>query len=70
MPKYCVITENQIVNLIMADSKEDAELLTGTTCIQQNESFPYGIGYAFDGVKWVEPGTQDTVQAGAEGTNA
>jgi hypothetical protein len=56
MPKYSVIFNNKVVNSIVAESKEDAELLTKLTCVEQNESFPYGINYIFDGTNWYFPG--------------
>lgn len=52
MPKYSVIKDNEVINIIVADSKESAELLTKEECIQINEDFPYGVGSKFDGTVW------------------
>lgn len=55
MPKYAVIQDNSISNVILADSQQDAELLTGSECREINEAFPYGIGWKFDGTNWIDP---------------
>lgn len=55
MPKFSVILNNKVVNLISAESKEDAELATQMQCIEFNDSFPYGPGSEFDGSEWKKP---------------
>lgn len=55
MPRFAVIKDNTIENTIQADSQQDAELLTKLECKEVNETFPYGIGWKFDGVKWIDP---------------
>ena len=64
MPKYLIIQDNTIVNIIPADSKEDAELLTRSTCIEQDESLPLAIGQFFNGTSWYGP--SDNLEAEGE----
>lgn len=52
MPKYSVISNNTIINCIVASSKEGAEKLTNLECREFNDDFPYDIGSVFDGTKW------------------
>lgn len=53
MPKFFVIEDNVITNLIVADSKEDAEILTKATCMEVVEPNRYSIGYVYNGEDWV-----------------
>lgn len=43
--KYAVISDNTIVNVILADSKEVAESVTQLECIEYDEENPVDIGY-------------------------
>jgi hypothetical protein len=54
MATYAVINGGTVVQAIIADSVEDAELLTGFTCVEikNNEAGPR---YTWDGEKFVEP---------------
>lgn len=52
MPNFAVIDKNnKVLNTILASSKEDAELVTGETCIEYTDANPaiIGLGYA-DGI--------------------
>lgn len=40
MADYCVIVNDKVINMIVCDSKELAESLTKTTCIEA----PWGVG--------------------------
>lgn len=55
MPKFSVIRDNKVINLIIADSKEDAELLTKTECIEFNDDFLFGPGSEYNGSEWILP---------------
>lgn len=59
MPKYAVIVNDCIENVIVADSKEDAELLSKKRCEEVNESFNFGAGAKFDGEKWYHPESEN-----------
>jgi hypothetical protein len=52
MANYYVINDNVIVNLIVAENQEIAELVTGSTCILQPSESPLpDIGWSYvDGV--------------------
>jgi hypothetical protein len=51
MPNYAVIENNKVLNVIIADSKEIAEQVTGMTCVESLPENPavIGLGYT-DGV--------------------
>ncbi len=49
MKNFAVInSENKVINVIVADSKEIAEELTGLFCYEYTEQFPAGIGGDYD----------------------
>ena len=51
MAKYAVIFENIVQNVIIADSKEVAEEVTGLTCVEYTDENPAIIGLKYiDGV--------------------
>lgn len=52
MANYAVLNNNNIVeNIIVADTKEIAEEVTGKTCVEYTDSNPAGIGWSYaDGV--------------------
>lgn len=45
MPNYAVISGNAVVNIIVADSLEDAEALTNQVCIESEDA---EIGLVYD----------------------
>jgi hypothetical protein len=50
------VTENDIVvNTIIADTKEIAEMVTDKTCIEYTEKNSAGIGYVYDGKSFIQP---------------
>lgn len=58
MPKFFVIENNKMVNLISADSKEDAEILTKAICMEVVEPNKYSVGFIFNGEDWVSDQSQ------------
>jgi len=51
MANYAVISENKVRNVIVCDSKEIAEEITGHTCVEYSDSNPAHIGLGYiDGV--------------------
>jgi hypothetical protein len=48
MAKFAVIINNIVDNVILADTKEVAEEVTGHTCVEYTEENPaiIGLGYA------------------------
>lgn len=45
MPRFVVIENNTVVNVIIAESNEDAVQLTGLTCIQSDNA---GVAWVYD----------------------
>lgn len=60
MATFAVLNENTVSNIIVADTKEIAEAVTGLPCAEYTESNPAAIGYLFDGEKFVEPVVEET----------
>ena len=51
MANYAVISGTTVTNVIVAETKEDAELVTQSECIEYTDENPAGIGYTYaDGV--------------------
>jgi hypothetical protein len=55
MANFAVIKDGSVINIIIADTKEIAELVTQLTCIEYTDSKPAGIGYTYDGEKFTPP---------------
>ena len=51
MATFAVMNSNIVDNIIVADTKEIAEQVTGKECIEYTDANPAGIGYTYvDGV--------------------
>lgn len=55
MPSYGVIKGDAVVNVIVADSKEDAELLTNSTCVEYTSESPLGVGWIKNQDTFIDP---------------
>jgi hypothetical protein len=55
MPNFAEIENGVVTNVIIADTKEIAELVTGLTCVEYTNSNPAGIGWTYDGKKFIAP---------------
>jgi hypothetical protein len=55
MAKYLVINNDVIENIIVAESKEIAEQITGFNCIEYTEGNPEGIGWEWNGTEFTNP---------------
>jgi hypothetical protein len=56
MPNFAVINGDKVANVIVADSKEDAELNSGLPCIEIFiEPGAPGIGWTYDGNSFAAP---------------
>lgn len=55
MANYAVMSGNTVTNVIVCDSKEVAEQVTGATCIEYTNENPAGIGYTWDGSAFIAP---------------
>jgi len=62
MTNYAVIKDDVVNNVIVADTKEIAESITGLTCIEITpEPGAPGIGWAYDGVTFTAPIIQQPI---------
>jgi hypothetical protein len=51
MANFAVLSGTSIANLIVAETKEDAELVTQSECIEYTDENPASIGWTYaDGV--------------------
>jgi hypothetical protein len=55
MANFAVIKDGVVDNVIVADTKEIAEQVTGLTCVEYTEENPAGIGWTYDGVNFIAP---------------
>jgi hypothetical protein len=55
MAKFAVIENGIVQNVIIADTKEIAEEVTGLTCIEYTSENPAYIGLGFDGTTFEQP---------------
>jgi hypothetical protein len=56
MANYLVIKDGLVDNVIVADTKEIAEMVTGLSCIEtSNEPGDPGIGWSYDGTNFTAP---------------
>jgi len=53
--KFAVIENNIVTNVIIAESKEIAELVTELTCIEYTIENPACIGWGWDGTNFIAP---------------
>lgn len=52
---FAVISGNSVTNIIVADSKEVAEEVTGATCVAYTDANPAHIGLGYDGTTFEQP---------------
>jgi hypothetical protein len=55
MKKFAVLNGKLISNVIIANTKEDAELATNSTCVEYPEDNGIGIDWTYDGANFVPP---------------
>ena len=55
MTMFAVISEGTVTNIIVADSKEIAEEITGSLCIEYTEESPAHVGLGWDGESFEQP---------------
>jgi hypothetical protein len=53
MATFAVMSGNSVSNVIVADTKEIAEQVTGSVCIEYTEENPAGIGWTHDGINFI-----------------
>jgi pyridoxal biosynthesis lyase PdxS len=55
MANYALIKDGVVNNVIVADTKEIAEEVTGLTCVEYTDENPAGIGWSYDGAEFTAP---------------
>jgi len=55
MATFAVMSGDSVSNVIVADTKEIAEEVTGSICIEYTEENPAGIGWTWDGTSFINP---------------
>jgi hypothetical protein len=62
MHNYAVIENGIVTNIIVADTKEIAEQVTGSTCVEYTDENPAGIGYTYDGENFIAPVVEEPTE--------
>jgi hypothetical protein len=57
---FAVISGNSVTNIIVADSKEIAEEVTGLLCVEYTDENPARIDWIYDGVNFINPSSEET----------
>jgi hypothetical protein len=60
MAKFAVIENDIVKNVILADTKEIAEQVTGLICVETKSENPAHIGLGFDGTTFEQPTTESS----------
>ena len=55
MPRFAVLNNNSVTNLIVADDIETAETVTNQTCVQYDPSLLVAVGWTYDGTNFTDP---------------
>lgn len=55
MPNYAVIKDGVVQNIIIADSAETAQEVTGEICVEYLQNQPVNIGLQYDGSNFIFP---------------
>jgi hypothetical protein len=55
MATFAVLNNNKVINVIIADTKEIAEEVTSSPCIEYTEENPAGIDWTYNGSTFEEP---------------
>ena len=55
MGTYAVVEDAKVTNVIVAESREIAEDVTGRACVEYTEADPAGIGWDYDGEMFISP---------------
>jgi hypothetical protein len=58
MATFAVISGDSVSNVIIADTKETAEQITGSVCIEYTKANPAGIGWTYNGSTFEQPVTE------------
>jgi hypothetical protein len=62
MATFAVLDNNLVNNVIIADSKEIAEEVTNSTCVEYTAENPAGIGWTYDGSVFTAPVVEEPTE--------
>jgi hypothetical protein len=62
MAIYAVIKDKLVSNVIVAESLTVAQEITETTCVDISDEIGIGIGWGYDGKKFIEPAAEPTIR--------
>lgn len=57
MATFAVLNETIVTNIIVADTLEIAEEVSGFSCVEYSEEKPAIIGHIWNGKKFIDPAT-------------
>jgi hypothetical protein len=60
MATFAVIENEKVINLIVAETHEIAEEITKFVCVEYADHNSVGIGWSYDGKKFIAPITKKT----------
>jgi hypothetical protein len=55
MPNFAEIKNDVVANIIIAESKEIADMVTGGVCVEYTDENPAYIGWTYNGTKFIQP---------------
>ena len=58
MATFAVIDNNTVTNVIVADTKEIAEIVTGLTCVEYTQENRVSVGWTYNGSTFEAPVTE------------
>lgn len=62
MARFAEIKEGKVVNIIVADTKETAEQITGNTCIEHDVTDQVDLGDLWDGTQFFKPTVIEVIE--------
>ncbi len=66
MKNFAVLHDNIVRNIIIADSLEDAESITGLTCVEYKQDQIVGIDFLYEDGAFVNPVQEEIVELSEE----
>jgi len=58
---FAIIENGNVLNIVLGESLESIEALTGALCVEYTEEYPAGIGWSYDGSVFTAPADEATL---------
>jgi hypothetical protein len=55
MKNFAVLSGSSVINVIVAEDLESAELATKSTCVEYTDKNLAGVGWTYDGKNFIAP---------------